>query len=105
MNTAVLLMAVSSNQVLLIICQSVNECFYKIRAVWGGNSRDGTARIVGSAAVCQLSIGICSELAVSSCCTLVGIQLLILFVPIVQAVTLLRLLLSQGGAVSMVCVT
>ena len=76
-----------------------------MRAVWGGISRDGTARTVRSADVCQLSIGISSELTVSSCCTLVGVQFLILFVPVVQTVTLLRLLLSHGSAVSMAYVT
>ena len=48
-----------------------------------------------------LSIGNRSELAVSSCCTLVGVQLLIRFVTVVQAVTLL----SQGSTVSMAYVT
>jgi hypothetical protein len=104
-NAAVLLIAVSSHGVLLVIYKSVNKCFYKIRAVWGGISRDGTARTVCSAAVFQLSVGKSSELAVSSRCILVGVQFLILFVPVVQAVTLLRLLLSQGSAVTMAHVT
>jgi hypothetical protein len=52
-----------------------------------------------------LSVGNSSELTVSSCCALVGVQLRILFVPVVHAVTLLRLLLSQGSAVSMAYVT
>ena len=56
---------------------------------------------------CQLALstGNSGEREVSSCCTLSDVQLLILFVPVVQAVTLLRLLHSQGSAVVMAHVT
>jgi len=52
-----------------------------------------------------LSTGNSGELEVTSCCTLSDAHLPILFVPVVQAVTLLQLLLSQGSAVTMAHVT
>jgi hypothetical protein len=57
-NTVILLVAVNSIRILLIIYRSVNECFNKIHAVWGGNSAAGAARAVRVAAVFQLSLGV-----------------------------------------------
>jgi hypothetical protein len=51
------------------------------------------------------SAGNSGELIVSRCCTLSDVQLLILFAPVVQSVTLLQLLLSQGSAVTVAHVT